>query len=103
MKGISKTAASIKCYYRMNPYGERDKIINNGNKSLECPRYSQTEDWRYLVQYNKTEEFKKDFIIDMYQELKQHQHKEITNQELRIIINNIRRYINKEDEDHKTN
>ena len=40
IKGISKTTALIKCYYGTNLYSERDKIINNSNKLLECLRYS---------------------------------------------------------------
>ena len=90
IKELIKTPAAYKYYYRINPYGKRDKIINNRNKLSEYLRCSQIKDQGHIVQYKKIEEFKNTFIIDIHKELKQYEYKEITNQELRAIVNDIR-------------
>ena len=95
--------ALIKYIYSFNHYGTKDVKINNIKAVAEYPRYSQIKDWRYIVQCEKIEEFKNTFIINIHKELKQYQYKEIINQELRIIVNDIRQYVNKEDEECNTN
>ena len=34
---------SIKCWYRMNQYGQRDNEINEGTMCVKYPRYSEIE------------------------------------------------------------
>ena len=40
VKGLIKTLAAFKCYYRVNAYGELDIVQNKSNKSKEYPQYS---------------------------------------------------------------
>ena len=42
--------ALIKCQYGMNHYRQRDREINGGTISFECPRYSEIESQSYVVQ-----------------------------------------------------
>ena len=44
-----------------------------------------------------------EFIIDMYKELKQIQKEEISNKELHVIINDMRKFLQSEKEDYETN
>ena len=56
----------IKYYYRVNQYGNRDKLINP-NKTEECPWCSQEEIWQHLIQCTgNLLEAKVNFIIDLY-------------------------------------
>ena len=48
-------------------------------------------------------ELRAKFIIDMYQELKRVQPELISNEELRIFVNDIRKYLGQNKEDYETN
>ena len=60
----------MKCYYGMNHYGERDRIINSNNKILEYPKYSQTETWEYTIKYSAIVNKRIEFSVKMHGELK---------------------------------
>ena len=69
IRKIPILAATIKCYYRINYYGQRDCKINNRATTYECPRYSQKETLKHVIQYSETKHMKLEFIIELYKEL----------------------------------
>ena len=85
--------ASIKCQYSMNYYGQRDREINRGTISLECPRCSEIESQSHVIQCRATAQFRMKFIIDMHKELKQVQPEAIINEEMRSFINDIKKFL----------
>ena len=46
---LKLTPASIKCWYGINNYRQRDREINRGTISFKCLRYSEIESWSYVV------------------------------------------------------
>ena len=67
--------------------------MNREIKVPECLRYSATETQIYIVQYKKPSAMRNDFIVNMCKDLKKIQTEVITDEELRVIIKNIRKYL----------
>ena len=47
---LLKAVVSMKYYYRLNPYSERDSLINPNKTIVECQRYSAIEILYYVIQ-----------------------------------------------------
>ena len=91
-------AGVLKCCYRINQYGNRDKQINP-NKTEECPQCSAKEMQEQIVQYSKNPiEDKVDFIIDLYIKLMRVKQDTIEPQIIKDIIVDIREYLRCGDE-----
>ena len=71
IKKIKLSASAIKYYYGCNNYGERDKINNEGTLVDECPRCSETEAWEHVMQCRKKVSMRTEFILKLYDDLKQ--------------------------------
>ena len=70
----------------------------------ECPRCLQKESQEHVIQYSETRHMRVKFILEVYKELKSIQTKEISNNELRAMIKDIRQFMkNEEEEDFETN
>ena len=93
----------MKCQYSINYYGERDQEVNKGIKISECLRYSKDKTWEYVIQYRATIEFRAKFIFDIHNELKRVQLELISNEELRMVINDIRKYLSQNEEEFEMN
>ena len=76
---ITNSAVVIKYYYRLNHYRKRDCEINQQASIKECPRYSETEIWEYIVQYKESSYLRVEFILEIYKELKKAQTGQIEN------------------------
>jgi len=103
IRGIRKIAAAFKCYYGINQYGERDRKINKDAKLLECPCCSKVETWEHIVQYSKMIHLRIEFIVKMYKELKANQLEDILNEEVRMVVEDIRRFFRNKDEEIESN
>ena len=70
----------------------------------EYPRYSETKLWKHVVQCRESKYLCTKFIIDLYKDLKKEQIEEMKNQDLRVIVNDIRIFMrNERDPEYKTN
>ena len=69
-KRLKKIALSMKYYYGLNYYGERNKKINRRTIAAEYLKYSSIELQKYIVQYQKTIGMRNEFILNMHKELK---------------------------------
>jgi len=87
----------------MNYYGERDRMINRNTKILEYLRCSYIETWEYVIIYRTIVDKRIDFIIKKHSKLKQNKLKEILNEELQTVVDNIRRYLRGNNKDYETN
>ena len=96
--GLIKTLAAMKCYYGINYYGLRDNKINKSHTNVDCPRCSAMESWEYVVMYPKTIALRINFILQLHRELKKIQVEIIDNEELWLMINDIRKYLWGKDE-----
>ena len=95
----------MKYFYGVNVYGTLDSARNKFNLAYNCLRCSTIEIWEHIIQYKKTEEMRPKFIVEIYKELKSIQKETINNEILRIMINDIRKYIRnvKDINEYKTN
>ena len=72
-------------------------------KTSECPRCSKSETWKYIIQCRATIEFRPKFAIDMHNKLKRIQPKSNLNRELKIVINDIRKYLRQNEDNFDIN
>jgi hypothetical protein len=77
--------------------------MNNNTKSEECIHYSQVKIWKHVVQCSKIMHIKIEFIVKMYKELKAKQLEEISNEEVRMVVEDIRRLLRNNDEEIASN
>ena len=68
--GLKKIVVVMKCYYRMNYFGERDRVINKQKTRTEFSRYSEKETWEYMIQCKKIMHLRIKFILEIYKQLK---------------------------------
>ena len=54
INSLIKILATFKYYYSINTCRELDVIRNQGNKTTEYLRYSQSESWQHVIQYDRT-------------------------------------------------
>ena len=77
--------------------------MNYGLASEEYPRCSKRETWCHLVQYSETLEMKVELITKLKEKLIKERHKEITKEEIEVMIRDIRRYLANRQEGYETN
>ena len=70
--------------------------MNAGISTDECPRCSETKTWEHVVQFRSTVSMRHEFIFQLHECLKRVQVPGVTDEELRILIEDIRKFI-KED------
>ena len=103
IKKTQLTALDMKCYYGCNHYGEREKTINAGASSDECPRFSEIETLENFAQCRNTVSMRVDFILDFYEYLKRVQVLGVTEEEPILIIEDIRNFMIENLKDFETN
>jgi len=86
----AQSMCSIKCSYGFNHYATRDKVINYGLVSKECPRCSRKETWCYIVQCNEILDLKVDFILDLKSKLIKTKYPNVIEKEIDFIIRDAR-------------
>ena len=71
----------------------------------ECSQCSCIESWDHIIRYSKTNNLYLKFIVDLYKELKEIQIELTTNEMLRSMINDIRKYLkgNEDNDEYETN
>ena len=100
---MQMTESALKCYYGCNPYGVRHKLINAGTTNSECPRCSEEETWEHVVQCKKTVSMRAEFILNLHADLKKVQIEDVPDYELRLIIEDIRKFMRDEVDNYNTN
>ena len=70
IKGLIKSLSILKCYYRINAYGELNSQQNKVNTIKEYLQYSYSKSWQYMIQYSSIIYLQLKFIINMCKELK---------------------------------
>ena len=90
IKKTQLTASAMKCYCSCNHYGGREKIINEGTRTDECPRCSESETWEHVVKYRSTVSMIAEFILKCHHDLKRVKVPGVTEEELRTFIEDIK-------------
>ena len=103
IKKIPSSESEMKWYYGCNHYGERDKLINVGTSTDECPRCSDIETWEHAVQCSKKVSNIADFIIKLHEDLKKIQGPRVTDEDLRKLMEDMRKFMREDLEDFEIN
>ena len=74
-------------------------MVNVGTSMYECPRCSETETCEHVVQSRCTVSMRAEFIFKFYEEVKRVQVHRVIEEELRTLIEDIRKFIREDLED----
>jgi len=98
------TASVIKCSSGYNHYGVRHAMINKEDMEEKFPRCNEIETWEHVMMCKGTEHMRKTFVEDLVKEMLENKEKEVNVNEMFGIIEDILRYLEKEqEEEYETN
>ena len=78
-------------------------MINAGTTTNECLRYSEVETWENVVQYRKKFSMRAELILDLYDDHKKVQTPDVSDAKLRLLLNDIRKFMREDADDLETN
>ena len=77
--------------------------MNAGTTNSECPRCIEVETWEHVVQCRKKVSMRAEFTLALCEDLKKEQIEDVSDSELRLLIEDVRKFMRDDADEHEKN